>query len=134
MSFASNKRRAGGLGCAGTTSLEFPLIAIAFFFILFAAMDLGRYFLTQHSLRTLTSELARATLAYCMQTGASYKAACNLPANGTQSVASAEAKVPFLTAGDFSGTPSAAYNFNFVLPIWMNLNGTISETTTLTTY
>lgn len=127
-------------------------MAIAFFSILFAAMDLGRYFVTQHSLRTLTSELARATLTYCAQSGASYTTACSLPAAGAQSVASAKAKVPFLTStGSFVGTPSAtrsaanaagvvtitasaAHDFNFVLPVLVGLSGTISESTTLKTY
>jgi Flp pilus assembly protein TadG len=39
--------------------LEFALVAVPFLFLLIAAMDLGRYFITQHSLRTLTSEAAR---------------------------------------------------------------------------
>jgi Flp pilus assembly protein TadG len=128
--------------------MEFALVAIPFFFITFATFDLGRYFLTQHSLRTLTSELARATLVFCA--GQSQTSQCNLPATGTQSVASAEAKVPFLAPASFASTPSAArsaadqntgqmtitasvsYNFSFLLPFWSSLSGPLSETTQLT--
>lgn len=135
------------LGRAGTTGLEFALVAIPFVFLLIAGMDLGRYFITQHSLRTLTSELARATLVYC--SGQSQASACTLPASGAQSVQSAEANVPFLASSSFAATPtalrssinqntgemtitaSAAYNFDFVLPFWTQLNGAISEQTTL---
>jgi Flp pilus assembly protein TadG len=146
MSRASSNRRRSVLGSAGTTSMEFALIAIPFFFITFATMDLGRYFITQHSLGTLTSELARATLIYC--TGKSPNSVCTLPAAGTPSVQTAKAAVPFLAGAFASGptasrsvvntntgemtiTASASYNFNFFMPLWTGLDGNLSSTTNL---
>lgn len=148
MSRASSRNRGRPLGSDGTTTLEFALVAVPFFFISFAIVDLGRYFLTQHSLRTLTSELARATLVYC--SGQSQTSQCTLPATGTQSVQAAETKVPFLVADSFASTPSASrgamnantgvmtitasasYSFSFIAPMWANLNiSPITESTTL---
>jgi Flp pilus assembly protein TadG len=126
--------------------MEFGLIAIPFFLIGFATFDLGRFFITEHSVRTLTSELARATLVYCANqpTGS----VCTLPAAGTQSVQSAEAKVPFLIAGGFAAGPTASrsaantstgvmtitastsYNFSFIMPVWRSVTQ-VSQTTQL---
>ena len=62
MSPASNKR-SPRLGCAGVTSLEFAIVAATFMALVIGCMDLGRYFIIEHSLRTFTSEAARAALA-----------------------------------------------------------------------
>ena len=45
---------------AGTVSLEFALVALPFFLLMFACVDLGRYFITRTSLHTLTSEARRS--------------------------------------------------------------------------
>ena len=138
MSLASNKRRRSR---SGTTSLEFALVATPFVFLLMAGMDLGRYFITQHSLRTLVSEAVRATLISCYGSTTS----CNLPSASKTTVA---AKVPFLTSGSISwgtanqGAPNAStgvrtisvtasYPFTFILPAWVSLNASspITETT-----
>jgi hypothetical protein len=103
-------------------------------------MDLGGYFITQHSMQTLTSEAVRYTLVYCY----SNTTACTLSSNSLHIV---EAKVPFLTqasivltASQTAPDPSTGvrtitvtgqYPFTFVLPAWTGLNGTISETTSL---
>ena len=99
MSPASSRHHRPLLGQAGTASLKFALVAIPFFLLLIAGMDLGRYFITQHSLRTLTSEAARSALVYCY--GAT--AACSLPVANKQTV---EAKAPFLVAGSITLTAS----------------------------
>lgn len=142
------------LGRAGTTSLELAMIATLFFSIIFAGMDLGRYFFTQQQVRTVVSELARATMIYCSGT----MAACTLPANspmatyGTQpiaSIAAAEAQAPFLAAGSITLTGAAqaaavngtglrtitvsvSYPFTFTFPAFVGYNGNISASTTLT--
>lgn len=103
-------------------------------------MDLGRYFLTQHSLRTLTSELTRATMLQC----SSSTAGCTLSAANIQAV---EAKVPFLVPGNITLNPgpprtapdpntgvmtitaSVSYPFTFMLPVFAGLNGAITDTT-----
>ena len=50
------------LGDRGISSLEFSIVASVFIILLLGSMDLGRYFLTLHSLHTLTSYAARAAL------------------------------------------------------------------------
>jgi hypothetical protein len=49
----------------GSTALEFSLIALPFFFILFGVFDIGRYAITVQSLRTLTSATGRAVMVSC---------------------------------------------------------------------
>jgi Flp pilus assembly protein TadG len=132
------------LGEAGTASLEFALVALPFTLILIAGADLGRYFITQHSLRTLTSEAARATLVYCY----SQPKPCPLTPALAQA---AGATVPFLTAArigwpsglhietapDVNGVATisvtASYPFTFILPAWTGLNASspITESTTM---
>jgi Flp pilus assembly protein TadG len=142
MSPVSSSGRPPRLGREGTTSLEFALVAVAFFSIMFACMDLGRYFITQHSLRTLTSELIRATLVQCSGT----TSACSLSATNIEAT---EAKVPFLVAsaitlspvptrsavdpstGVMTVTASASYAFTFTLPVLSSLSGPISNSTQL---
>ena len=117
--------------------MEFGLIAIPFFFITIATTDLGRYFLTQHSLRTLTSEAARAVMVNCFNATAS----CSLT-SAQKTVA--EAKTPFLIPGSTQLTATqsapaagtglrtvnvtAVYPFNFVFYQWSADNGNIIET------
>jgi hypothetical protein len=143
MSLGSNKRQRLALGGSGTSSLEFALVAVPFMLLMIAGMDLGRYFITQHSLRTLTSEAVRAMLIACY--GAT--AACPM---GSSDKAAVAAKVPFLVAGSISwptasqSAPNAStgertisvtitYPFTFVLPAWVGLNAgsPISESTQL---
>jgi Flp pilus assembly protein TadG len=139
MSRAFARRRNLLMGNAGSTSLEFALVAIPFLFMLIAGMDLGRYFITQHSLRTLGSEAVRSTLIYCF----GQNTACSLPAANKQT---AKAMVPFLAAGSIGLTASqtapvagtgfrtitvtAQYPFAFILPAWtgLNVNSPLTET------
>src|SRR5690348_10073812 len=89
MSHVSARCRRRPIGEKGSTSLEFAFVAIPFLFLLIAGMDLGRYFITQHSLRTLGAETMRAMLIQCF----GQAAACSLPAASRQS---AIATVPYL--------------------------------------
>ena len=54
MSHGFSSRQRPALGRAGTSTLEFALVAIPFLFMMIAGMDLGRYFvsaqLTAHSM------------------------------------------------------------------------------------
>jgi Flp pilus assembly protein TadG len=140
MSLASNRRLRPALGQTGTASLEFALVALPFFLLMFAGMDLGRYFITRHSLHTLTSEAARSILVNCFNQSAQ----CNLLPVDKSTVA---AKVPFLVSGQITWvnanqsapaantgvrtvTVSVTYPFTFVLPAWTGLFASgISETT-----
>src|SRR5689334_22316838 len=150
MSLGSNKRQRPALGRSGTASLEFALVAIPFVLLMIAGMDLGRYFITQHSLRTLTSEAARATLVACY--GSTSASGCPLPTSGAYpSEPSVVAKVPFLvpssvtwvtanqtapnaSTGERTISVTVTYPFNFILPAWtsLNVNSPISESTQLT--
>src|SRR5271170_7549424 len=47
------------LGRTGVTSLEFGVVALLFLTVLIGCMDLGRYYLVEHSLRTVVAEAAR---------------------------------------------------------------------------
>jgi len=139
MSRAFARRRRRLTDQAGATSLEFALVAIPFLLMLIAGMDLGRYFITQHSLRTLGAEAMRATLIYCF----GQTTACSLPAPNKQS---AKAMVPFLVGGSImltanqtalvagtgfrTITVTAQYPFAFILPAWtgLNVNSPLTET------
>jgi Flp pilus assembly protein TadG len=137
MSSGSNSRRRHLQ--SGTTSLEFALVAVPFVFLLLAGMDLGRYFITRHSLRTLVVETARLAVINCAG-----RSACDY-ATAVPTPTLMWAKVPFLdpagsgaslsanqTVNAASGvatvTATASYDFTFVLPAWIDMNGAITET------
>jgi hypothetical protein len=119
--------------------MEFALVAIPFLFLMIATTDLGRYFITLHSLRTLTAEAARSVMVNCFGGGA-----CCLT---TTQISAAEAKTPFLVPASFRTVPSACqqapdasglrtvtvsaqYPFTFIFLVWSALSGPISETMT----
>jgi hypothetical protein len=139
MKSASNKV----LDRSGTVSLEFVLIFSTFWLLFLATCDLGRFYMTANSVRTLASELVRQTLIYCADPVAHPSdRTCTLPASGAHSVATAKAIVPFLVSANFATTPSASrgvvdsytgvmmvnanvsYPFSFMVPVWQ---GTISQ-------
>jgi Flp pilus assembly protein TadG len=62
MSFVSNSRRRGGLGCAGVTSLELALVIVPFLWMLLGIFDLGRYLFTVQSMVTLMTDAQRTVL------------------------------------------------------------------------
>jgi hypothetical protein len=123
------------------------LVFMTFFTIFLAICDLGRFWVTTNSVRTLASELVRQTLIYCA--GQSQTAACPLPSTGAHSVATAQASVPFLLSGGFAATPtasrspmnattgvmgitaSASYNFSFMLPVWRGIITQVAQDTQL---
>lgn len=128
MSFAFNRRR---LGRSGTTALEFGLLAGVFFALLMAGMDLGRYYLTLHSLHTLLGKAMRAALIDPQLTG------CSAPVSGLS------AATPFLdpakltlcvsqsvASGMTTITVTATYPFTFLLPAWTGDSTTLSDQTT----
>jgi hypothetical protein len=143
MSPAFNNARRPFRGQAGTTSLEFALVAIPFVFMMIAGTDLGRYFITKDSLHTLVDEATRSTVVNCFnQKACPYGTAIPTPSN-------LWTKVPFLdqtlagvsltasqafdaATGIRTITATANYPFAFILPIWMGLfSSGITETTQL---
>jgi hypothetical protein len=138
-----------GLDTSGAVPFEFVLVLAAFFTIFVAVCDLARFYVTTNSVRTLASELVRQTLIYCAT--APQTSSCTLPSTGAHSVATAEAKVPFLATSGFatpapsasrtamdtsSGvmgiTARASYNFNFSLRgLWPITINQVSQRTNL---
>src|ERR1700688_3912803 len=87
---ASNSlRRLWPLDHAGITSLEFAVVSVLLFTLMFGITDLARYFLAWHGLNTIASEAARA---WMINNGSSY--ACHNPTSGTAATVAAAA--PFL--------------------------------------
>ena len=106
---------------SGVTSVEFALVAIPFFTLIFGTFDLGR------SLDTLASAAARQISIQLVQnvlTSGGPGAACAAPYSPTQM----QAIVPFLsiggapvlnaTAGASTCTVTASKTFTPVLPVW----------------
>lgn len=120
----------------GAAALEFALVALAFFYLLIGTLELGRYFVTQHSVRTVVAEAARSAWV-------------NAPAGGcgaltTAQRTAAESFSPFLSvaqltltlatgnaAGVSTTTTTATYPFTSYMPLLTGLTGTITETTQL---
>ena len=116
----------------GVASFEFVLVFIAFFTLIFAIFDLGRYAITLQSLRTLSSAGARATMIRCYTpdvTNNTSPSGCTdintyLPVAQRQNVA------PFLYFGGLTPTMTAGPNgsnlivtasqtgFKMLMPIW----------------
>nr|WP_294556172.1 TadE/TadG family type IV pilus assembly protein [uncultured Rhodopila sp.] len=129
MSYASSSLRRLSRSQAGATSVEFGFLAAPFLFLLIGAMDFGNYFITQHSLRTLTSEAARLAMVNCAGLGNCLSAAAApLPS-------SLWATAPFLTSnsslmgkqsvdpstGVRTITVSVQYPFTFMLSFFQNV-------------
>jgi len=116
----------------GVAAFEFVLVFIAFFTLIFAIFDLGRYAITLQSLRTLSSAGARATMIRCYTpdvTNNTSPSGCTdintyLPVAQRQNVA------PFLYFGGLTPTMTAGPNgssliitasqtgFKMLMPIW----------------
>lgn len=129
--FCAINRLRRPLGCSGTVALEFGLVGGLFFLLVLAVMDLGRFYLTVHSLHTVVGAAMRAAIVNPALSG------CTAPA------AQVAAQAPFLEASQLtlcvtqalsSGvttiTVNASYNFAFVLPSWTNASGTLTDSTT----
>jgi Flp pilus assembly protein TadG len=123
----------------GTTTLEFGLVGGMLLMLMIGGIDLGRFYLTQHSLSTLLNEGVRATYVQCFA-----KSSCTL---STANATAAWGKVPFLssamtgasltasqaagsTTGSYVITASASYPFKFYLAPWVPDNGTLTVSTT----
>ena len=129
------------LGNAGVTSLEFAIVALVFLSLIIGCMDLGRYYIIEHSLRSFASEAARAALANTTMSASSSNAMSYY--SGQAWSGSLTAIVPFLdpailtlnvsqnpnTTGVVSIDVTATYQFTAISPIWNSLNGTLTETT-----
>jgi hypothetical protein len=121
-----------GLDRRGAAAFEFCLIAVAFFTLLFAIFDLGRYLITVQSLRTLAGAGARAIEINSCYVDAVLKS--NAPSGCPSDPLSAAEKqevAPFLFNGGLTPTLSAPVgdaspitvtasqpDFTMIMPIW----------------
>jgi TadE-like protein len=118
----------------GVAALEFCLVAVPLFTLMFAIFDLGRYAITMQSLRMLANAGARTEMINCVTDAVIQKTsptACT--GDPLPSVAAKKAVAPFLYAGGLTPTlniPAPAKgataltvtasqpNFTMLMPIW----------------
>jgi hypothetical protein len=115
----------------GVAALEFCLVALPLFTLMFAIFDLGRYAITMQSLRTLANAGARAMMiSDCYVNNVIKKNSPTCSGDPLPSVAEKKAIAPFLYAGGLTPTlntaPGAAAltvtasepGFTMLMPIW----------------
>jgi hypothetical protein len=117
----------------GTAALEFCLIAVAFFTLIFLVFDLARYAITEQSLRMLANAGARkAMIDSCYVDPVRHKNTPTCSGDPIPSDAGKQAVAPFLYAGGLTPTlavtiPAGATSltvtasepgFTMILPLW----------------
>lgn len=115
----------------GVAALEFCLVAVAFFTLVFAIFDLGRYAITMQSLRALANAGARAIMITCYTNAAIAK---TTPSGCTDintyfPDAKRQDAAPFLygtgptptlsaTSAGSALTVTASVSFTAMMPVW----------------
>ena len=116
----------------GVAALEFCLVAVPLFTLMFVIFDLGRYAITAQSLRTLANAGARAMMINCYTPAAINKTS---PSGCTTDYLSATDKqlaAPFLYSNGSSAPPTVSTtagasaltvtasqpSFTMIMPIW----------------
>ena len=116
----------------GTAALEFCLVAVPLFTLMFAIFDLGRYALTVQSLRALANAGARAIMISCYTDAAIQKnSPTGCSGDPLPSDAAKRAVAPFLYVGGLTPTLNAPAiaaspltvtasqpSFTMLMPIW----------------
>jgi Flp pilus assembly protein TadG len=114
----------------GTAALEFCLIALPLFTLMFTIFDLGRYTITMQSLRMLANAEARANMINCYTPAILAKTSPSSCTGDYLSVAQKQSVAPFLygasltptvntTAGTSALTVTASQSgFTMIMPIW----------------
>jgi Flp pilus assembly protein TadG len=114
----------------GVAALEFCLIAVPLFTLMFAIFDLGRYAITMQSLRMLANAEARANMINCYTPAVTANTSPSGCTGDYLSVAQKQALAPFLYAGGLTPTLSLASGaaaltvtasqpgFTMLMPIW----------------
>jgi Flp pilus assembly protein TadG len=116
----------------GVAALEFCIIAVPLFFLMFAIFDLGRYAITRQSLQALANVGARKMMINCY----TKKVIKNESPSGCTDINTyfpdpeKQAIAPFLYRGDLTPptlqvapgaaelTVTASQSFTMVMPIW----------------
>ncbi|MFK4723642.1 Flp pilus assembly protein TadG [Bradyrhizobium niftali] len=115
----------------GTAALEFCLVAVPLFTLMFAIFDFGRYAITMQSLRTLSDAAARAIMIGCYSTAAIQKTTPSCSGDPLSDAQKQDA-APYLYMNGGStptvSAPAAASSpatvtasqpgFTMIMPIW----------------
>ena len=114
----------------GVAALEFCLVAVPLFTLMFAIFDLGRYAITMQSLRMLANAEARANMINCYTPAVIGNTSPSSCTGDYLSVAQKQAVAPFLyvagltptlniTSGATALTVTASQpGFTMLMPIW----------------
>ncbi|WP_225159362.1 TadE family protein [Bradyrhizobium sp. BRP56] len=126
----------------GVAALEFCLIAVPLFTLIFAVFDFGRYAITMQSLRMLADASARANMIKCYTPAVLQATSPSACTGDYLSAAEKQAAAPFLygasltptvttTAGASALTVTASQSgFAMIMPIWgTSLNAPSASTT-----
>jgi Flp pilus assembly protein TadG len=139
---SSSAIRALGSNRAGVTSIEFAATSVMFLFLIFAVLDLARYFVYQQFLQTLTNEVAHAALLdSTLTTDGNSVGFSDLPAGfsaatgivPTGGLSQLQLNVYTTTMfGPSTLTVSSQYTFSAFSPLWASLDGPVTDTVTYT--
>jgi TadE-like protein len=114
----------------GVAALEFCLVAVPLFTLMFAIFDLGRYAITVQSLRMLANAEARANMINCYTPAVVGNTSPSSCTGDYLSVAQKQDAAPFLYFGGLTPTVNTASGtgaltvtasqpgFTMVMPIW----------------
>lgn len=91
----------------GIAALEFCFVAAAFFVLVFAIFDLGRYAITMQSLRALAGAGARAIMINCYTDAAIHKQSPTSCSGDPLSTVAKQDVAPFLFGGGLTPTLNA---------------------------
>ena len=112
---------------SGATAMEFGIIGVVVFTMMFAIFDLGRYAITLHSLEMLAAESARAEIiCYSPQLAGLPAKPCS---GDPLSVATKQTLFPFLYLGGLAPTvtttttaphvvQASQTGFTMIMPFW----------------
>jgi Flp pilus assembly protein TadG len=114
----------------GVAAMEFCIVALPLFTLMFAIFDLGRYALMAQSVRALASAGARAMMVACYTPAVAQNTSPSGCTGNYMSTAQMQAVTPFLYAGGLSPTLSITSGasaltvtasepgFTMLMPIW----------------
>ena len=122
-------------------ALEFCLVAVPLFTLMFAIFDLGRYAITMQSLRMLANAEARANMINCYTTAVVGNTSPSSCTGDYLSAAQKQAVPPFLYGAGLTPTVNTAAgtgaltvtasqpSFTMLMPIWGTALNTPSAST-----
>ena len=125
----------------GVAALEFCLVAVPLFILIFAIFDFGRYAITMQSLRVLADAGARANMISCYTPAVVATTSPSSCTGDYLTAAQKQAIAPFLYAGGLTPTASTTAGtsaltvtaslpgFKMLMPIWGTLLNAPSAST-----